>query len=111
VRAAWAVVDAAGDGEEVPAATANLALLLSTYGRHELAARIWRRVTLADRTGIGSGTVQYYLGRELERLGAEEDAMRAHRAAAASGATAFDDEGPRIAPASRDRLADLGALE
>jgi hypothetical protein len=111
VRAAWAVVDAAGDGAQVQAATANLALLLSTYGRHELAARTWRRVALAERTGIGRGTVQYYLGRELEWLGAEEDAIRTLRAAAASRATAFDDEGPRIAPASRDRLADLGVLE
>ena len=54
------------------------------------------------------GTVQYYLGRELQQIGLEADAIRAHRAAAASEATAFDDEGPSIAPAARDRLADLG---
>jgi len=111
VRAAWAVVAAAADGTRAPAATANLALLLAAYDRHDLAAQVWRRVELPDRTGIGRGTVQYYLGRELERLGAEQDAIRAHRAAAASEATAFDDEGPRIAPAARDRLADLGARE
>jgi hypothetical protein len=111
VRAAWAVVAAASDGTRAPAATANLAMLLAAYNRHDLAAQVWRRVELPERAGIGRGTVQYYLGRELEQLGAEQDAIRAHRAAAASEATAFDDEGPRIAPAARDRLADLGARE
>ena len=108
VRAAWARVDAACDAERASAATANLALLLSSYGRHEAAVRAWRRVELADRAGVGRGTVQYYLGRELQQIGLEADAIRAHRAAAASEATAFDDEGPSIAPAARDRLADLG---
>jgi hypothetical protein len=111
VRAAWAVVDAAGGSAQAPAATANLAMLLAAHGRHDAAAQAWRRVELPERAGIGRGTVQYYLGRALEQLGAEQDAIRAHRAAAASEATAFDDEGPRIAPAARDRLADLGARE
>ena len=108
VRAAWAVVDAATDEEAAPAARANLALLLSTFGRHEPAARTWRSVELPDNDGIGRGTVQYYLGRDLERLGAEREAIAALRAAAASNCTAFDDEGPQIAPAARDRLVDLG---
>jgi tetratricopeptide (TPR) repeat protein len=108
VRAAWAELDAACDEALAPVARANLALLLSAYGRHELAAQVWKRVGLSDRAGIGSGTVQYYLGRELQRLGAEREAIRAQRAAAASEATAFDDEGPRVAPAARDRLADFG---
>jgi len=108
-RAAWAVVDAASADEHRTAALANLALLLSTHGRYQLAVRAWRRVELPEGTGISRGTVQYYLGRDLERLGDEREAIRAHRAAAASDATTIDDEGPRVAPAARDRLADLGA--
>jgi hypothetical protein len=108
VRAAWAVVDAATGEEVAPAARANLALLLSTFGRHELAVQSWRRVELPDNAGIGRGTVQYYLGRDLERSGAEREAIEALRVAAGSDCTAFDDEGPRIAPAARDRLVDLG---
>jgi hypothetical protein len=108
VRAAWAVVDSVCDSELAPVATANLALLLLDFERHELAVRAWKRVVLPKRPGIGHGTVQYYLGRALERLGQEQEAIRAHKAAAASDATAFDDEGPAVAPAARDRLADLG---
>jgi tetratricopeptide (TPR) repeat protein len=108
VRAAWARVDAACDVEHASVATANLALLLSRHGRHEEAVRAWRRVELAERAGIGRGTVQYYLGRELQQIGLESEAIRAHRAAAAGKATAFDDEGPAVAPAARDCLADLG---
>jgi hypothetical protein len=111
VRAAWAEVDAACDDMRAPAANANLALLLSAYRRDELAAQIWRRVDLPERAGIGRGTVLYHLGSQLERLGAEPEAIRFLRAAAASEATAFDDEGPLIAPAARDRLADLGVKE
>jgi hypothetical protein len=110
VRAAWARVDEACDPEAAPLAMANRALLLSTHGRHALAVRAWRRVVLPERAGIGQGTVQYHLGRDLQRTGAEEAAAQAHRAAAASEATALSDEGPRLAPAARDHLADLGVF-
>ena len=87
---------------------ANLALLLSAYGHPRLAVDAWRRVRWPARAGVGEGTRQYYLGRELERLGQEREAIAAHRAAAASQATAFNDEGPKVGPAAADRLADLG---
>ncbi len=106
-RAAWARVDAAVDRER-PAALANLAMLLAEFDRHAEAAQVWRRVGWSERPGIGKGTAQYFLARELELLGAEEDAVRAFRFAAESEATAIDDEGPRIGPAARDRLTDLG---
>jgi len=108
VRAAWTRIDAACDPSQAAAAQANLALLLSTYDRPEQAVQVWKRVNLADRAGIGAGTVLYYLGRDLQKLGAERDAIVALEAAAATAATAFDDEGPQVAPAARDRLADLG---
>jgi hypothetical protein len=111
VRSAWAVVDAACNPAVSEAARANLALLLSNFGRYELAARAWKRVSLPERAGIGRGTVQYYLGQALERTGREREAVRAHQAAASSRGTAFDDEGPTVAPAARDRLADLGVAD
>ncbi len=109
--AAWALVDSLADPPRAPAALSNLALLFSRFGHHELAVETWRRVRWGERSGIGEGTVQYYLAHDLERLGREEDAKRAYRRAAASLSTAVDDEGPLVAPAARDRLADLGVTD
>lgn len=108
LRAAWAVVDAIADEQEAPAALANLALLQSGLGRHEAAAATWQRVVLAERAGIGEGTAQYYLGCELQALGRDAQAVEQFEATAASAATVEDDDGPAVAPAARDRLADLG---
>jgi tetratricopeptide (TPR) repeat protein len=107
-RAGWAVVDAAAGADGAASATANLGLLLSAFGQHEAAAQAWRRVRLPERDGIGRGTIMYYLGRDLAGLGSEREAVDALKQAAASEATVFDDDGPRVAPAARDRLADLG---
>lgn len=108
ILAAWAPVDALCDSERAPAALANLALLFSAYGHHELSADTWRRVHWGDRAGVGEGTKQYYLAIELEAIGGEDKAMEAYRRAAASAATTFHDEGPAVGPAAEDRLADLG---
>lgn len=107
-RAAWAGVDALVSPGEAPAALSNLALIFGTLGQYEVAVDVWRRVRWDQRPGIGEGTRQYYLGRDLEALGREDEAVQAYRAAAASDATVLDDAGPRVAPAARDRLADLG---
>jgi hypothetical protein len=107
-RAAWAVVDGLCRPDEAPAAMANLAMLFSSHGHDDLAADTWRRVHWGDRAGVGEGTKQYYFAVELELLGDEEQAVAAYRRAAASEATTFDDEGPRVGPAAEDRLADLG---
>ena len=106
--AAWAVVDSACDPSGAASALANLALLFSEFGHHDLAVETWRRIRWGARTGIGDGTTQYYLGRELERLGQEQDAVKAYTSAATGTATAYHDFGPRVAPAAADRLADLG---
>ena len=94
--------------DRAASALANLALLLSAYGQHDRALETWRRVDWGERRGIGAGTAQYYLARELEMLGREKEAIEAYRRAAASSATTFDDHGPAIRPAALDRLADLG---
>jgi len=109
VRAAWAAVDgvALPPADAAPA-LANLALLLSAYGQHERAIETWRQVRWEGREGIGEATARYHLGVELQSVGREREAVAALRAAAAGRSTAFDDEGPAIAPAARDRLADLG---
>jgi hypothetical protein len=106
--AAWAAVDSVGPGDTGALALANLALLLSRTGSPHLAVEQWRRVRLPERAGLGAGTVAYYLGRDLLALGREEDAVEAFRRAASSAATAFDDEGPAVAPAAEDHLVDLG---
>ena len=107
-RAAWAVVASESDGSHAASALANLALLFGAHGEHEFALRTWRRVTWPDRAGIGAGTVAYYTGRALQALGRDREAVDALRRAAQSAGTAVSDEGPPVAPAARDRLADLG---
>jgi hypothetical protein len=108
VRAAWAVIDGLCRRDESPTAMANLALLFSAHGHHDLAADTWRRVHWGERAGIGEGTKQYYFAIEMELLGEEELAVEAYRRAAASSATTFSDEGPAVGPAAEDRLTDLG---
>jgi hypothetical protein len=109
IRAAWARSDAELDGDRGQLARAAQALLCEAWGRPELAVELWRRVELAERRGIGRGTVHYYLGRSLEKLGRTDEAVAAYRSAASSSGTVIDDEGPPVAPAARDRLAELEA--
>lgn len=109
IRAAWAAVDGAAQppGQAAPA-LANLALLLAAFDRGERAIETWQLVHWEGRRGIGDGTMKYRMAVELARKGREREAIAALREAAASDSTDFDDEGPAIAPAARDRLADLG---
>jgi len=108
VAAAWASVDAAVGGANAEIARANLAWILAEEGRAGAARDTWRRVRLPEVQGLGPGTVTYYLGAALEETGDEGGAREAYRRAAASEATFFDHGGPAVAPAARDRLADLG---
>jgi hypothetical protein len=107
-RAAWAVVVVESDSSHASSALANLALVFGAHGEHELAVRTWQRVDWPERSGIGAGTVAYYLGRELQALGRDNEAIEALRRAAASSGRAGTDAGPPVAPAARDRLIDLG---
>ncbi len=69
---------------------------------------MWRRVRFGERSGVGEGTVAYYLARDLEALGQEAAARELFEKAARSGATAFTDAGPEIGPAGADHARDLG---
>lgn len=108
ILAAWAVVDAIRADDKAPEALGNLAMLFGKHGFHEAAVDTWRRVRWAERDGVGNGTAQYYLGAALAQLGRDDEAIEAYRRAAASVATATDDDGPGVAPAAADRLVDLG---
>ena len=108
VMAAWARADMAAYPDHSTSAMANLALALAEAGKFEAAVEAWKRVRWGDRQGIGEGTRAYYLGVALDRLGREDEAVRAFRRALSSPATVFTDDGPRVAPAARDHLVDLG---
>jgi tetratricopeptide (TPR) repeat protein len=110
VLAAWASVDAVADAERASHAWANLGLLFLDAGLAAQAEQAWRRVTWGERAGIGEGTRAYYLGVALEAQGKEDEATTLYRQAASTSARAFDDAGPGIAAAARDRLADLGVV-
>ncbi len=110
IRAAWAAVDgAAQPPSEAAPALANLALLFAAFDRAERAIETWQLVDWQGRRGVGDGTTRYRMAIELERRGRVRVALAALREAAASDSTDFDDEGPSIAPAARDRLARLGS--
>lgn len=108
VMAAWARVDAAAYPDRSGSAQANLALVLAEAGNFEAAVETWKRVRWGNRPGVGEGTRAYYLGISLDGLGREDEAVRAFRQASGSGATIISDDGPEVAPAARDHLADLG---
>jgi hypothetical protein len=109
VRAAWAACDAAPAAGGDPWALANLAWLVSEHGLPERAVELWRRARLGERRGVGRGTVEYLLGRDLARLGRRVEALRAFELASTSQATSVDDAGPALAPAARDRMRELSA--
>lgn len=110
INAAWLRAIAASEPgtARAAAALAGLAWLLGESGRSAAAIDTWRRVEWPERAGLSRGTGQYFLGRELQRAGRTAEAAAALREAASSEATAWDDTGPTIAPAARDRLTDLG---
>lgn len=110
LRAAWARAGSLPGEDDAELALAELALLQAKHGRFAEAAELWRRLRLGTSGGIGPGTVAYYLGVSLERSGRLDEAAAAFRRAADSDATAFDAEGPRVAPAARDHLVELGGV-
>jgi tetratricopeptide (TPR) repeat protein len=108
VHAAWAAAVGAGGGTEAAAAWIDLGVLLEEEGRTAPALAALRRSVWPGRRGIGSGTVDYLVGRVLGALGRDDEAREALARAAAGDARFHDDDGPEVAPAAADRLADLG---
>lgn len=104
IGAAWAAVDGVG-GEDRPTALAQLGSLLLSAGRAESAADAFSRA--ASLPGATAGAVDYLLGRALAAAGKEE-AARAAFARARDARARVDADGPPLAPAAADHLADLG---
>jgi hypothetical protein len=105
---AWAMVDGTLGGPASAPALANLALLYAEASAPAQAEAAWRRARWPGRRGVGEGTVAYYRARSLAVLGREREAEALFRTAASSEATAFHDDGPGVALAAVDHLADLG---
>ncbi len=108
IHAAWCASIGAAGGPDAPAARTDLGLLLEAEGLGAVALDAWRRAAWPARSGVGAGTVDYLAGRVLADAGREEEAREALRRAAAAAAQFGNDDGPEIAPAAADRLADLG---
>ncbi|HET9300204.1 MAG TPA: PDZ domain-containing protein [Candidatus Polarisedimenticolaceae bacterium] len=100
LRLAWAAAEAAARPDDV-AAAADLVLALAAAGRTQAAAEAWRSRTWPARSGISKETVEYFLGRALQRAGDAASAGKVLAEAAASRATAESDDGPAIAPAAK----------
>jgi tetratricopeptide (TPR) repeat protein len=111
VHAAWAAAVGAGGGTEAAAAWIDLGVLLEEEGRAAPALAALRRSVWPARRGIGSGTVDYLFGRILDAMGRDDEAREALARAAAGDARFHDDDGPEVAPAAADRLADLGVSQ
>lgn len=108
VHAAWSAAVGAGGGTEAAAAWIDLGVLLEQEGRAAPALAALRRSVWPARRGIGPGTVDYLVGRVLDAVGRDDEAREAFSRAAAGDARLHDDDGPEVAPAAADRLADLG---
>ena len=84
----------------------NTAIALGRVGEWGAAQTELRQVKLADRPGVGSGTVQYLLGVAAEALGSRADAEAAYKAAMATESL-LTEEGPRVKDLAEARLAEL----
>lgn len=87
----------------------QLALALMHYRKFERAVELLREVRLQAGTGVGQGTVEYYTGLCLLRLGAAyyPEAIQAFsQALKHPGATLFGPEGPLVAPLAKQAIED-----
>ena len=108
IHAAWSAAVGAAGGVDAPAAWTDLGTILESEGRLAGALDALRRAVWPERSGLGPGTVQYLTGRVLAAMGRDDEARDAFRKAAEGRGRMFDDDGPDVAPAARDHLADLG---
>lgn len=90
--------------EELPALRLNQALALMHFRAHDKALEILRDLTLPNSSGLGQGTVDFYAGLCLGRLGSvytAEASQTLTRAQAPSESTFFGPGGPLVAPLAR----------
>ena len=84
----------------------NIAVALARLGDWTSAREELQSVKLADRNGVGDGTVQYLLGLAAENLGNRAEAETAFKAAAASDGL-LTENGPSVKELAAAKLADL----
>lgn len=85
------------------------ALALFHFRKYERAAELLREVRNTSAVGVGQGTIEYYTGLCLLRLGTAyvPEAIQAFtQALRYPGATLFGPEGPRVAPLARQAIED-----
>lgn len=105
IGAAWGAVDGVS-AEDRSTALAQLGTLLLAAGRAEAAADAFSRASSLPTAQAGA--LDYLLGRALAAAGKEADARAAFSRARDAKARADGAEGPLLAPAAADHLADLG---
>jgi hypothetical protein len=105
IGAAWAAVDGVGAADR-RIALAQLGNFLVGAGRAEAAADAFARA--ASQPESEPGAIDYLLGRALAAAGRESDARAAFAKARDGKARASGLDGPPLAPAAADHLADLG---
>jgi hypothetical protein len=84
----------------------NIAVALARLGDWTAAREELQNVKLAERNGVGDGTVQYLLGLAAESLGNRSEAEAAFKVAAASDGL-LTENGPPVKELAAARLADL----
>ena len=116
--ALWAAATAAlGAGDSVTprwVLQLQMAHLLLEQGRFGAAVDVLRRVRAPAGAPFGAGAVDYWLGVALlasSADGAQPARQALTRAAADSEARLFHNDGPRLAPRARVRLAELGTQD
>ncbi|HEX6853399.1 MAG TPA: PEGA domain-containing protein [Candidatus Polarisedimenticolaceae bacterium] len=105
IAAAWGAVDGVG-AEDRRIALAQLGSLLLVAGRAEAAADAFSRAASPPTTEPGA--IDYLLGRALAAAGREAEARAAFSRVREGSSRAEGGDGPPLAPAAADHLADLG---
>ncbi len=104
----WSLATASGDAAS-PAWVVDLNRAAAQLGLADWigAVRTLRGIQVPERSGLGRGTVDYWLGLALlatDPTAYRDEARAAFDRAAASPARLFDDDGPRVAPRAQARL-------
>lgn len=97
-------------GEELGLLRLNQALVLMHYRQFDRALETLREAKLSATAGVGAGTLDYYTGYCLQRLGGTytaEAIVAFQQALKQPQATLFGPEGPLVAPLAKQALEEL----
>lgn len=97
-------------GEELGLLRLNQALVFLHYRQYERALEMLRDAKLTASAGVGAGTLDYYTGLCLQRLGGSytTEALQAYQQALKQPqATLFGPDGPLVAPLAKQAIEEL----